>query len=244
MLILSNIKINILELKIRIIYIFFSFLSTFIIFFNYKIELFFFITKDFLNKKNQFVYTNLLDPIYIYIKLTLIFSIFFCIPVITYFIITFLFKGLYNFYIKTIMTIIICYYFNNIFILYFCYTKFLPILLNFLIELEKKNTNTFQLLLLPTGIDYLKLFIDFLLFFHFSFLIINIFFLLSKFLSLEILNNKKYVYLITFIIFLIIAPPDFFVQINIFPILIIIIELSIYLNLFFFNIFKNIDNTL
>lgn len=244
MTVLSNIKINILELRTRIFYIFISFFITFIVLFNYKIELFFFITKNFLNRKNQFIYTNLLDPIYIYVKLTFIFSIFFSMPIVLYIIITFIFKGLYNFHVKIIIIIFNCFYINNLFILYLCYNKFFPLLLNFLIELEKKNINTIQLILLPTGIEYLQLFINFLLFFHILFIILNIFFFISKLLSLEILNYKKYIYLITFITFLIIAPPDFFIQISLIPIIIIIIELSIYLNLFFFNIYKKINNTL
>ena len=56
---LSNIFINYIELKYRIIYFIISFLFVFIILFYYKIELFFYISEFFLLRKQEFIYNNL-----------------------------------------------------------------------------------------------------------------------------------------------------------------------------------------
>jgi Sec-independent protein secretion pathway component TatC len=238
MIVLSNFKINILELKIRLFYSILSFFITILVSFNYRTEFFFFISKRILNRKNEFIYINLLDPIYLYIKIIFAFSIFFTLPFIIYLIISFIFKGLYIFYVKILMLMLSIYYLINLLLLYFCYTKLFPILINFLLELERKNINTIQLVLLPTSLDYLKFFINFLIFFHILFALINIFFIFHNFFSYKKFKNKKYVYLLTFIIFIVIAPPDLFIQISILPIIILIIEVSSYLSLFFFNILK------
>lgn len=56
---LSNIFINYIELKYRIIYFIISFLFVFIILFYYKIELFFYISEFFLLRKQEFIYNHL-----------------------------------------------------------------------------------------------------------------------------------------------------------------------------------------
>jgi hypothetical protein len=56
---LSNIFINYIELKYRVIYFIISFIFVFIILFYYKIELFFYISEFFLLRKQEFIYNNL-----------------------------------------------------------------------------------------------------------------------------------------------------------------------------------------
>lgn len=56
---LSNIFINYIELKYRIIYFFISFIFVFVILFYYKIELFFYISEFFLLVKKEFIYNHL-----------------------------------------------------------------------------------------------------------------------------------------------------------------------------------------
>ena len=68
----SNLFINLEEFKLRVLYLIFSFLVTFGSCFFFKLELFFFISQFFLKFENGFIYTNLLDPIIFYIKLSLL----------------------------------------------------------------------------------------------------------------------------------------------------------------------------
>ena len=80
-----NIIINFLELKYRIIYFVFSFIGTFSTCFYFKVELFYLISNFFLRYENGFIYTGLLDPLLIYIKLTFFSSLIFGVPLIIYF---------------------------------------------------------------------------------------------------------------------------------------------------------------
>lgn len=66
----TNFSIHIQELKYRSIYYLISFVLTFCICFFFKVELFFLISKIFLNYEQGFIYTSLLDPLIIYLKLS------------------------------------------------------------------------------------------------------------------------------------------------------------------------------
>lgn len=94
-----NIVINFLELKYRIIYFLFSFIATFCVCFYYKVELFYLISNFFLHYEDGFIYTSIFDPLIIYIKLSLLFSLIFIYPIFGYLIVFYFLKSLVNFYL-------------------------------------------------------------------------------------------------------------------------------------------------
>lgn len=95
-----NLFINIIELKYRIIYIFFSLIITFIVCFFFKVELFFLISNFFLEFAEGFIYTSLLDPIIIYFKLSFLFTLILILPIIGYMLGFFFIKSFYSFYVN------------------------------------------------------------------------------------------------------------------------------------------------
>lgn len=94
----TNFSINLKEFKYRSTYFFSSLLLTFFLFFYFRVELFFLISNSFLIYEEGFIYTNLLDPILIYLKLSLLFSFLSIIPYFIYIFSFFFFKSFYNFF--------------------------------------------------------------------------------------------------------------------------------------------------
>lgn len=80
----SNFLINFIELKLRACYYIYSLIFSFLICFNYKTALFYIISDYFLKYESGFIYTSLLDPILIYIKLSGLVSFFISLPIFSY----------------------------------------------------------------------------------------------------------------------------------------------------------------
>jgi Sec-independent protein secretion pathway component TatC len=95
-----NLLINVIELKFRFIYIFFSLIVTFIVCFFFKVELFFIISNLFLQFADGFIYTSLLDPLIIYLKLSFLFTLIIILPIILYILGFFFSKSFYSFYVN------------------------------------------------------------------------------------------------------------------------------------------------
>ena len=234
----SNLIINIKELQIRTIYSFITFLVAFSVAFLKKVELFFVISKFFLSEESGFIYTNLIDPLIIYIKISFLFSIIFTFPIIFYTYAFFFFKAIYNFYIFYIFMYIFSFYFGGFCILSLCYFKIFPIILKFLLEFQRTELYTpLKLILRATMDKYFIFFYNFVCIFFFIFLFCNIFLI---FLFFNMFNKqtfkkifyRKFLYLLIIIFSLIFAPPDILLQLIILPFLIFLIEIIIYFIIF------------
>ena len=94
------------DLQIKIFYIIGSYSLTFLICFQYKINLFYFISSYFVLLKKTFIFTHLSSGFWAYLQLVFWTSVFFVIPVIIYFLFFFFLKSLFNFQIKIITVII------------------------------------------------------------------------------------------------------------------------------------------
>lgn len=237
---LLNFQINFLELKYRILYSLFSFTITFFIYFEYKIELFFFISKNLLFLQPYFIYTSLFDPLITYFKLSFFYSILTVFPLLVYFFLFFFLKSFFTSYIYRINLIIYIFYFITIFFYYIFFNLFLNYFFNFLILYQRYSSySIFELRLEATISQYYSLYINMLGVYFTSILIPVIFLILALigFIKREFFlgfKYRKYVYLILIILLLILSPPDLSVQLIILPVLLLIIEIYLYLITFYF----------
>lgn len=240
-----NIFINLIELRFRLFYCFFSFLLLFFISFIYKIELLFFFCESFLLLQSQFIYTGLLDPLIIYIKACILTSIIFVIPVILYVLGFFFFKSINNNQIIFFFSSSIIIYNIIILLCYVLYKVLSFYLLEFLLLFqESKIESLFQLYLQATIVQYYGI----LLKSFYLYIILALFPLGLLFLSmLKIIPEdyflgfyyRKYFYLIISLILILFMPPDFFIQIMIIPVVFGILEFYFYLITCYFLLFKH-----
>lgn len=233
-LIKTNFSIHLTEFKYRAFYYLFSFIFTFIICFLFRVQLFFLISHIFLYYKSGFIYTSLLDPLIVYIKLSFFFSFLFTLPFLIYLFIFFFLRSFCNFYTLYYFFYIFCLFFLTILLFVFLLIFIFPFIITFLLDFQRLNTSeVFELVLQATMNQYYNFFFSYVKIYFFLVLIPNVFFflILINILSKEIyltFKFRKYMYLLVFICFLIFAPPDFFLQILIFPLLVIILEVFIY----------------
>lgn len=205
------------EIKVRIAYTFLSFLATFLICYTYSTELFYVLTFP-LSKtqySDNFIYTNMVEIIYLYIKISLICSLYVTLPLILYHVWNFFSFGLYPYekYIWSHFLLIFTLMFFMSSLLYYFY--FLPFLWNFFLNFQIMET-TVNIKLYAKITEYFNLFI---ILFLISFLLIispliNFCFLSkTNFNSKYFLKNRKYYYLFSIILILIISPPEIMSQI-------------------------------
>lgn len=211
----TNFFINLIELKYRTIYVGLTLLLTFVVCFCYKVELFFLISNFFLKFEEGFIYTSLLDPILIYIKLAVLFSLIFSIPAVIYIYGFFFIKAFYSFYLYFFIFYLALMYILSFVLFILLSNLVLPILLDFLIGFQQLGElSSYTLTLQATITQYYSFFFTYLYLFIILILIPNFYlslifirviskknFLLNKF--------RKYLYIIVTLIFLLFAPPDF-----------------------------------
>jgi sec-independent protein translocase protein TatC len=240
-----NFLINLLEIKYRIFYYFISFFLTFIICFYFKVELFFLISNIFLFYESGFIYTNLIEPFIIYIKLCFFFSLLFTFPNFIYFILYFFFKSFSTYYTIFYFIYILFMYILTVFLFIIFFIIIFPIFLNFIFTYQRTNSfEALELVLQATMLEYYNFFFYCTIFYLFLILIPNLM-LILLFLNIfkkELLCNRYfriYLYLYVIFTFLIFAPPDFFLQLIFLVPIIFLMEIYIYF-IYFFLILYNI----
>lgn len=241
----SNFLINLFELQYRFFYAFVSFIYCFTISILYKIELFYSISKLFLKLQNYFIYTSILDPIIIYIKLSILSSIIFSFPLFIYLFVYFSFRSIYKLYLY-----IYIYFFIIIIVINYIYYKLFALkvytyILVFLLGFQRNEINVVFKLNFEAKIDQYYFFYFNMIYLYIILTIIPIiiFIIVTIYKSIFFFNEKilyrKFLYLFLFFLFLLIAPPDFYLQLVIFPYMILVIETYLYILIFFINIYKN-----
>lgn len=213
---------HIREFKYRMVYVLISTFFTFIIAYNYSLELFYFLAKPLINLKvdnfeYSLIYTDITEAFFTYLNLSLYLSIatsfLFFIHQSTYFLIPALYKKEYSF-IKKIIKIIYIFYLISIFITYFF---ILPLIWHFFISNDTSTTissinihfegkiNEYVIILLRVFFSILCIFFSPLI----LFLLVK-----SKIISLNILiNQRKIAFIIIFILGAFLSPPDIISQI-------------------------------
>lgn len=234
-----NFIINLNELKYRVFYYIISIFFMFIICFYYKVELFFLISSVFLEYKCGFIYTGLIEPFIIYLKISILFSILFTLPVYFYNFSFFFFKSIYQY--NTIYFILYFCFFYTISIIFYIlsYLILFPIFLEFLFTFQRLNSlEILNLVLQATMSQYYYFFINYILYILVIILIPNVYLIIIffKLITTEYFYNykfRKYIYICSLFNFFLIAPPDFLIQLIFFPFVIILFEVLIYFISFF-----------
>lgn len=223
------------ELKFRIGYLLFSVLFNFTIYFSFSKEILFLLIKPLLviNSNNQnlnyFIFTNMSDVLFIYIKISLVIALICSIPIIFFQFWFFLIKGLYN-YEKTFLLLLFCLFFCLFFILFMLlYNYIIPFIWVFFINFELNDSNSlFSVYYEANIMDYVN-FLFYIYFILFSLLIFPLVMILFIYFEILDLNffiiYRKYFYTIFLILSGIFSPPDIFSQIFISVLLYIIYEL-------------------
>jgi sec-independent protein translocase protein TatC len=235
-----NLFINYKELKLRLVYIFFSFILTFGSSFFFKVELFFLISWFFLNLEEGFIYTNLLDPLVLYIKISFLFSIIFIFPVTVYILSFFLFRSIQHFYVVYISCYILSFYLLGIIVISSSYFYLFPFIIKFLLNYQRVGVFNPLKLVLRAAVDkYFVFFSLFLFIFLIIFLVCNIILIIMNlfYSSVSRIYYRKVIYFFFFLILMLSAPPDIFLQLLIFPFFIISTEIMIYFMTFWSNIY-------
>lgn len=241
----SNFMINYIELKYRAIYLLYSAALILWVCFSYRVELFFLISNLFLRYEEGFIYTSLLDPLIIYIKLSFLFLFIIIFPILTYLVGFFVFKSFYTFQTRYLFMYISALYLVSLFLFIFISKVFLPVIIKFLINFQRLDVHSLlELKLQATITQYYSFFFTYLLIYLMLILIPNVFLIL---VLLNILSNqvflrhtyRKYLYLIIFTLFLLIAPPDIVLQLILIPFLLFFLEIYIYFITFFYKLYNS-----
>ena len=212
----SNILINFIELKYRLIYLIYGLIFTFCVSFYYRVELFFLISK--------FVF------------------ILIC-PLVIYLLGFFFFKSFYSSQLWYFIIYLFCTYFISLILFFFLTKTFLPFLLEFLIDFQRlDNSSVLELKLQATITQYYSFFFTYVIIYLILVLIPNIFLflVLVGLITSELFFNhfyRKYIYFVVFIFFLIIAPPDFLLQLSLVPFVLVFLEVYIFFITFFYHFY-------
>ena len=219
-----NIFIHFEEFKIRFVYILISSIFTFCSCFYFKTELFFILSWFFLNLENKFIYTNLFDPLLLYIKVSILFTIIFTLPCNIYFL-------FFSFYITS-------FYLLSFSTLLFSYFHLLPFIIKFLLKFQRIELfNPLKLILQATISKYFAFIYVFLILFLLIFFVCNLLLLSMVFFLRTAIYYRKFLYLLLIVFLVIFAPPDLFLQVIILPFFVIFIEIIIYYTTFWHNIY-------
>ena len=224
-----------------------GFVTTFLVCFYYRVELFFLISNPLLSYKDGFIYTGLLDPLLIYFKLSFLVTTIIIFPIFIYSFGFFFFKGMYTFNIKLILLYLISFYIISLSLFFFLSKLLLPFIFDFLISFQRiSDGEVLELKLQATITQYYEFFFSYIFIYLLFILIPNLFFILviSHAISIDIFTKhlfRKYLYFCLFLLFILIAPPDFIIQLTIIPFLILFLEIYIFFITFCYNIFVFFD---
>jgi sec-independent protein translocase protein TatC len=244
------------EIKFRVFYIILSYLLTFIINYLYHEELLIILNKPLIKSKiiDHFIYTNITEAFFSYLKLVTFISILFIIPIILLNIWLFLIPGLYSYERIKIEKIFIIFFILINLAIERGINYFIPKFYEFFIKfnsISEINNNIFDINILDSSIN--SVYIKDIELFHLSFepkinefitLIIQFLIILIVLIILPIIlynikinirifiQLRKYIFILILIMAGIITPPSIINQIFISIPLIFTYELIIYLKIY------------
>ena len=229
-----------LELKVRFFYTILSISSTFCTAYFYSEQLCMILadpllrlsTSTNLNPSISFIYTNLTEAFFSYLKISAFVSIVFTIPFILFQIWMFIIPGLYLHEKRKLSVILIAFFMLVILGLVIAYNFIIPIAWKFFLSFETQNIDFLSINLQPKIDQYLSLVISILITLSISFHLPIYLYLI---LRLNILSHEWVVLkrnislLMMFILAAIISPPDVLSQILIVIPLFLLYELVVFL---------------
>lgn len=165
----TNISIHLLELKYRSIYLIFSFLLAFIVSCNYFNEYLYILSYFILEYNKTFVYNTLPEPVFVYFKVSLLFSLFFTFPYFIYTLTTYLAKTKYNTYATfnylTMLIYGLLLLMSLSFFVYFAFPMVFHFLINFDLDQQMQATNRLIFLNVEKYINFIFTNVLFVIFF-------------------------------------------------------------------------------
>ena len=212
----SSIFFLVLEVKLRMLYLVFSFLITFLICYYYSFEILYLFVKPLLNYNKNFIFTDLTEAFYTTIKLNFIISILTLIPSFVYHVWCFYIPSTfkqerkkYNFFFSAILVLLGA-------SLIFIYFIVLPELYKFLLYFEI-STNFMSIQLEARIQSYVnlafKIFLVFSLFFQIP-LIFSVLFKYGFISSCFLVKNRWQIFFANLLLAAFLCPPDLVTQIT------------------------------
>lgn len=233
-----NIYLHFNELKIRFLYIVFSFFFTFMTSYL-KIDVFLFLMSQIL--KTDFVFINLFEGLYCFFFSSFFLTCFFIFFIILYSIFDFLKCGLTKNERNIIFFLIKIEVFINFFCFFFSYQFFFPVLVNFLLSFEQnKNEHFFNFFFQARLFDFVLIFFSIFYMIFFFFQIPFIIFLSIQFEFVRFNFFVKYRREFIFIFFVLacfFSPPDLYSQFLLALPSIFLYESIIFIYVFLSNLF-------
>nr|YP_009476693.1 TatC [Proteomonas sulcata]AVM81186.1 TatC [Proteomonas sulcata] len=235
-----NILNHWVELKYKLIYLFFSFILTFSVNLTINNSLiylmsipFFKINPSFLENSKGFIFTSLLEGFYTSLLVSLHFGIIFTLPLFTYLFYNFVKTGLYKREVFLLNLFIIFEFINLIGSYFFTFYVLLPNFYSFFLSFENLDSNSlFRISLEAKIFDYVFLTMNI---FWASFILYQIPLILFLLLHLNILKinyiltKRRELLLFFFVLGALFSPPDIFSQIIIAVMLILIFEVLLFI---------------
>jgi sec-independent protein translocase protein TatC len=213
------------EVKIRLFYTIFSFMTTFTISYLYSDILMYFFVLPFVNKfdTKKFIFTNLSEAFSSCLLISLNFGSLLTSFVLIWMLLCFLKSGLYQKELKIIRLSMKLFVLSTIFCLVFVYFLIIPGMISFFGQFE--SSKLFELTLEARIFDYLNLILNCFFWVSFVLQLPTMFFLLIYFNIIKInlfLHRRKELIVFCFILGALFSPPDILTQLLIaFPLLVL-----------------------
>jgi sec-independent protein translocase protein TatC len=239
-----NIQSHLNELKLRFIYIFVSFFSTFFFSYLYVDILMYLLALPFIRYKSKgfnifetdFIFTSIFEAFYSYITISFIVSFYIMLPLFIYTILGFIQVGLFLYEKHLLSTLISNILILSVLAIFFIYSIFLPLTFKFFLnfeELIKTPLFTLKLEQKITDYVYLTLSIYVLVILGFQFPLIIYYLLKYECISFFYIKKKRRFFIITFFLLgCLLSTPDLYSLLLITIPLLILFEI----NFFFFQI--------
>nr|AEP41136.1 SecY [Phytophthora mengei]AEP41330.1 SecY [Phytophthora mengei] len=237
--IITYLQLHLFELKYNFFIILITFFYLFIISYYFSDQLIYLLVNNLLNQNmlKYFIFTNITEILITNIFIAIFITTFLTIQLSILLIWFFLIKGLYKFENFIFLKFYILFIIFNLFIINFIFTKIIPHIWNFLLNLnfsnlyiltvyfEPKINNYFDFIFL----SFIYIFIICIYFFFFFFLIFNNIFKIKI-----IINLRKFFYFKIILLSALITPPDMLNFLLIYIIFIFIFEIFIYISIYLF----------
>ena len=242
---MANIQYHLLEIKLRFFYLIFSLLSTFLVCYNYKIEIVYIIGKPFFELQQTFIFLELTEAFYTLLRISTILTLLIILPFIFYHIWGFFIPSFYEFERNKINYFFLLIFFLLVCEILFIYFFLLPKICHFLIsfemtaEIESSGFSREPLICMEFTArieSYVKLIVKIITIILTVFQIpLFVCFLYSK----KILRvssfyyNRKIMSLLSLLLSALIVPPDVISQLVVAICFYLVFEILIFLGLFF-----------
>lgn len=242
---MSNLHYHFLEIKTRCLYVLFSIILTFLLCYNFQVELIYIIGKPFLEFQQTFIFLELTEAFYTLLHISSFLTLVVSFPFVFYQLWSFFVPSFYEF--ERIKVNYWCVFFI---ILIFCeivitYVILLPQICSFLLSFEissgidQSGLNLTPLLnveftvRIESYIDFVVKIVSSVLFFFQ--IPLCVFFLYSKkvFHASHFYMNRKWFYLVSLLLSGLLVPPDVLSQIFLSFVFYLVFEILIFLGLFF-----------